>query len=321
MADLPANDLGQTGLKTPVLGFGGAPIARHAATLEAQQGRAAAEDAAHKTIRHALAQGIRLFDTAPLYGSGRSEQLVGAALAGVPRGDYLLSTKVGRVLTEGSSQVGFDFSRDGVLRSLEGSLARLQTDCIDILHIHDPDDHMEQAIQETLPTLAELRRQGVIRAVSAGMNQWQALDRFGEHGGFDCFLLAGRYTLLEQGALGFLDRCRQRGIGVLLGGVFNSGILATGAVPGALYQYREASPEIRKRTAAIEAICRRYGVSLPAAALQFAQAHPAVASLVVGAVSPMEVSANLAALKESIPGDLWGELKQDRLLDEAAPVP
>ena len=307
--------LGKSGIAVPVYGLGCAPVGG----LPRE-----AEEQALNTIRYALAQGANLFDTAPLYGQGRSEELVGKALAGVPREQYLISTKVGRVLEEdagGKRSIRFDFSRDGVMRSLESSFKRLNIDYVDMLHIHDPDNHQEEAIAEAYPTLDELRRQGVTRAIGAGMNQWQALMRFAQEADFDLFLLAGRYTLLEQTALEFLELCRSKGIGIFLGGVFNSGILAQGAVPGATYQYRQAPPEIVEQTRQIEAVCARHGVTLSAAALQFAQAHPATSSLVIGAQKAAEIEANLTALIAPIPPAFWQELRSRNMVDANAPLP
>lgn len=305
--------LGKSGITVPIMGFGSSPVAGLYHHVD--------DDSALETIRFALDQGIFLFDTAPLYSAGRAETLIGRALEGTPRDRYLLSTKVGRVLDPERGTLTFDFSRDGVLRSLEGSLQRLKTDRVDILHIHDPDDHLEQALAEAFPTLAELRSQGVVRAIGAGMNQWQALERFANAADFDCFLLAGRYTLLEQNSLRFLDLCREKGIGLFLGGVFNSGILATGAVPGARHNYQVANQDILARVAAIEAVCERHQVPLNAAALQFAKANPAVSSLVVGAASQEEVRANLKALATPIPAEFWADLREQGMLDPAAPLP
>lgn len=309
---VPTTVLGKSGITVPTLGFGSAPVAGLYQKID--------DEAAVEVIRAALAQGITLFDTAPLYGAGRAETLVGRALAGVPRERYLISTKVGRVLNaEGGT--GFDYSRDGVLCSLEGSLQRLQTDRVDILHIHDPDNHQAEALAQALPALVELREQGVIRAVGAGMNQWQALAQFARGGGFDCFLLAGRYTLLEQGSLDFLDLCHAQGIGILLGGVFNTGILATGAVADAKHNYRAASPEVLQRTAALEADCAAHGVALNAAAMHFAKAHPAVATLVIGMASVDEVRRNVAALHADIPPAFWADLRARGAVDPKAPLP
>lgn len=310
---IATSELGRSGIAVPVLGFGSAPIAGLYQTTH--------DETLPDVIRFAFDQGIRLFDTAPLYGAGLAETMIGRALQGVPREQYLISTKVGRVLDPAQGTMGFDYSRDGVMRSLEGSLQRLHTDRVDILHIHDPDNHLDEALDQALPALADMRDQGVIRAIGAGMNQWQALARFARHGGFDCFLLAGRYTLLEQGSLGFLDLCGDKGIGVLLGGVFNSGILATGAIDGARHNYREPHPDILKRTAKLEANCAHHGVRLHAAAMQFARAHPAVSSLVIGMRTQDEVRQNIDALHAVIPSALWADLRARNAIDPAAPEP
>ncbi len=303
--------LGRTGVPVTRMGFGSVFIGR--TDVPAAQAVA--------TVRHALARGITLLDTAPQYGNGLSEERFREALAGVERDRYVLATKVGkRIASDGS--LYFDYSRDGALRSIEESLKRLQTDRIDIVYIHDPDDHEREALDEIFPALAELRAQGVIRAIGAGMNQWELLARFARQADFDCFLLAGRYTLLEQKALDeFLPLCAERQIGVFLGGVFNSGILATGARPGAWYQYQAASPEILERVGRIEALCARHGVPLPTAALQFPLAHPAVTSLVIGAKAPQEIDDNLAAFEHAIPTALWDDLREAGLIAAEAPVP
>ena len=313
-AGLPAlerRSLGKSGIDVPLMGFGSAPVAGLYKQVD--------EDAALETMRFAYEQGITLFDTAPLYSLGWAETLIGHALVGIPRDRYVISTKVGRVIQDGKAVV--DFSRDGILRSLDASLARLQTDRVEILHIHDPDHHIDLALAEGFPVLEELRRQGVIRAVGAGMNQWQALAQFAMESDFDCFLLAGRYTLLEQTSLDFLELCRSKRIGILLGGVYNTGILATGAVPGAKYQYRDAPPEIMERTRALETLGAQHGVALSAAALQFAAAHPAVSSLVIGAAAKSEIAANLAALAAPIPAAYWQDLRAGHLVEDAAPLP
>jgi D-threo-aldose 1-dehydrogenase len=308
----PKNELGNRGITVTRMGFGSAPIG-NSKNVSAEQAIA--------TIHYALEQGITLFDTAPLYGAGRAEELLGRALDGVPRSQFVLSTKVGRVLDENTRTLTFDYSRDGIMRSLEGSLKRLKLDQVDLLLIHDPDDYPEQALAEAYPTLDDLRRQGVIRAVGSGMNQWQVLTRFAKEANFDCFLLAGRYTLLEQTSLDFLELCRSKGIGILLGGVFNSGILAMGAVEGATYNYAPAPAAIMEKTAAIAAICARHGVALNAAAIQFAQAHPAISSLVIGAIHPDEIAANLAARQIQIPAALWDDLLEAGLIEADAPLP
>lgn len=308
----PKNELGNRGITVSRMGLGTAPIG-NSKDLPLSQ--------AIDTIHYALEQGITLFDTAPLYGAGHAEKVLGEALQGVPREKFVLSTKIGRDLNEKTGALPFDYSRDAIMRTLEGSLRRLKLDRVDFLLIHDPDEHVEKALETAYPTLDELRKQGVIRAVGSGMNQWQVLSRFAKEANFDVFLLAGRYTLLEQTSLEFLELCRSKGIGIMLGGVLNSGILAMGAVPGATYNYAPAPPAIMEKTAAIDAICKRHGVPLSTAAIQFAQAHPAVSSLVIGAISPKEVESNLNSRKAQIPAELWTDLRDAGLIDPKAPLP
>jgi D-threo-aldose 1-dehydrogenase len=309
---IPSVPLGRTSLAVTRIGIGTAPLGNLFASLPDEQ--------AHSTIQAAYAAGVRLIDTAPLYGAGLAERRVGAVLAMLPRDQIVLCTKVGR-LVQPDGRVTFNYSRDDVLRSLEASLQRLGLDRVDVLLIHDPDDHERQALDEAFPTLAELRAQGVIGAIGAGMNQWQMLERFARNADFDCFLLAGRYTLLEQTSLDFLELCRQRSIGVFLGGVFNSGILATGPVLGAKFQYADAPPEVMERARRLQELCARHGVPLATAALQFAMAHPAVTSLVLGAVTPAEIQSNIAASTAPVPAALWQELRAASLIHPEAPLP
>jgi D-threo-aldose 1-dehydrogenase len=304
--------IGRTSLCVSILGLGAAPLANLF--------REVPESQAVDTVRTALEAGVTLIDTAPRYGAGLSELRLGIALATVPRKAYTIATKVGWDIHPGERPTPA-FTRDGVLRGLEGSLERLKVDYVDIVHIHDPDRHYEKAIEEVYPTLHELRNQGVIKAVSAGMNQWEMLRRFLHAGEFDCFMLAGRYTLLEQGALQFLDECAQAGVGILAAGVFNSGILATGAIPTAKYSYRDAPAEIVEKTQQIEKICTSYDVPLAAAALQFPLGHPAVSALVIGFSSPDRVAKNLANLEMEIPAALWEELRESGLIAEECPLP
>jgi D-threo-aldose 1-dehydrogenase len=229
----------------------------------------------------------------------------------------------------------FDFSRDAVLRSIESSLERLGLSSIEMVAIHDPDEslflsaghdpyfrsHFKEAMEGAYPALAELRAQGVIKAVGVGMNQWQMLCDFAEAGDFDYFLLAGRYTLLDQDSMArLLPLCEAHAISLIIGGPYNSGILATGAIAGTTYDYRPASPEILARVRGIEAVCARHGVALQAAALQFPLHNPRVASIIPGARSIAEVEANLAFLHQPIPGDFWAELKAEGLIHAEAPV-
>jgi D-threo-aldose 1-dehydrogenase len=312
---LPIRKLGKTRLQVSGLGLGTAQLGNLYAEMSDAQ--------ATEIVQTALVGGITLLDTAPHYGNGLSERRLGLALAGVPRESYVLSTKVGRLIQSDGSSL-FDFSRDGVLRSLEASLERLRLDYVDILHIHDPDKYYEQALHDAFPALAELRRQGVIKAISAGMNQWQMLASFARHADFDCFMLAGRYTLLEQEALAeFLPLCEAKGISILAAGIYNSGILARGSTAGnkAKYNYRDAPTEILEKVERIEAICRRFGVELRQAAMQFPKGHPAIAALVVGADNAAELTENLRLYNTPVPHELWDALKAENLLTSAAQTP
>jgi D-threo-aldose 1-dehydrogenase len=270
-------------------------------------------------IECALGQGVNFFDTAPLYGAGVSELRLGLALRGVPRDSYILQTKVGR-LVQPDGSVSFDYSRDGVLRSIDESLTRLKLDRIDNLLIHDPDFNFGPAIYEAYPTLAELRTQGVVKMIGAGMNQFEMLHDFADCGDFDCFLLAGRYSLLQQHSLGFLDMCQQRGINVWLGGTYNSGILATGAVPNAKYMYVNAPKRILARVHKLEVICAEYNVPLRVVAAQFPLAHPAVTRVIFGALSAQEFTETVAGFTHPIPAALWARLKAEGLIQVAAPT-
>jgi D-threo-aldose 1-dehydrogenase len=317
--------LGSTDLWPTRLGLGLAPIAGLYAPVP--------DDQAIATIDRAWEHGVRLFDTAPYYGYGRSERLAGAALARRPRTESVLSTKVGRVIVTGEADPAdpwadpparltarFDFTAGGVRRSLADSHQRLGTS-VDIAHLHDPDDHWEQAAGEAHPALAELRAAGAVAAVSAGMNQPGMLTRFVRERTMDCVLVAGRYTLLDQSAgEQLLPECARRGVGVLVGGVFNSGLLAD-PHPGATYDYAPASAGLLARARAIGAVCRRYGVPLRAAALQFPFAHPAVTSVLVGARSPGEVDEAVAALRQPVPGRLWQALRDEGVLAPHVPTP
>ena len=220
----PLNELGNRGITVSRMGFGSAPMSNSEKVTTEQ---------AVATVHAALEQGITLFDTAPLYGAGRAEELLGLALEGVPRSEFVVSTKVGRLLDDNTRKLSFDYSREGVLRSLEGSLKRLKLDHVDLLLIHDPDNHPEEALEEAYPTLDDLRSQGVIRAVGSGMNQWQVLTRFAKEANFDCFLLAGRYTLLEQTSLEVFGLWPKKGNGQPVGWVKKHGYLAVGPVAGA----------------------------------------------------------------------------------------
>jgi D-threo-aldose 1-dehydrogenase len=329
--------LGRSGLAVSTLGFGGAPLGDLYFPLDEAQ--------AIDTVEAAIAGGVTLIDTSPLYGAGLSEHRIGAALRRAGRKDIVLSTKVGRVTEpfagrgDGSGYHGglphglaFDYSYDGALRSLEQSALRLGVDRIDIVLIHDVDvwTHGEDAIEARFSeamngayrALERLRSTGAVRAIGVGVNEAEMCERFAHAGDFDAMLLAGRYSLLEQPALAsFMPLALEKGIGLMLGGVFNSGILATGAVPGAKYNYSPAAPEIRARVAALEAVCAKHAVPLKRAALHFPLGHQAVASLVMGAVSPAEVEDQIAELATPVPAALWAELKAQGLLGPDVPVP
>ncbi|QFU93108.1 aldo/keto reductase [Amycolatopsis sp. YIM 10] len=288
------------------------------------------DSAAAATVERAWGEGVRYFDTAPHYGLGLSERRLGSALSGLPRHEFVVSTKVGRLLVPDPAGVGrrddqgfdvpaayrrvWDFSRDGVLRSLEASLSRLGLDRVDIVYVHDPDAHFAAALDEALPALAELRDQGVIGAVGVGMNQVEMPAEFVRRADVDVVLVAGRYTLLDQPALDeLLPLCRDRGVAVVAAGVFNGGILATPS-PGRMYDYAEAPPERVATAERIAAICARHGVELPQAAIALPAGHPAVASVLLGAQSPAQVSANLARARRPVPAALWAELTEAGLL-------
>lgn len=324
--------LGRTRLEVTRVGLGTAALGGLYAAVD--------EERAVETVRRAQDEGLRLFDTAPLYGHGLAERRVGLALRGVPRDEFVLATKVGRLLRADappdSSQLSggferwpaapavnpvFDFSYDGVLRSVEESLGRLGLDHVDVLHIHDPDEHGEEALEGAYRALDRLRAEGAITAVGAGMNQAELLVRFARAADFDCFLVAGRYTLLDQAALReLLPLCLERGIAVILGGVYNSGILADPR-SGATFDYAPAPQELVERAQRLELVCRRHDAPLKAAALQFPLAHPAVTSLLVGARSPTELDEDLALLQMPLAPGLWDDLRRERLLPEEAPTP
>ncbi|HVX99411.1 MAG TPA: aldo/keto reductase [Pseudorhodoplanes sp.] len=336
MSALPSRALGRTGLNVSVLGFGGAPLGESHARYP--------EDQAIGAITTALALGITMFDTSPLYGHGMSEHRFGTALRQVPRDSFVLSTKVGRWtdprIAEGKpGSVGgfkhkafFDYSYDGAMKSFEQSLLRLGLNSVDLLFIHDVDvwthgkDMIEQRFREAMDgayrALARLREEKVIRGIGIGVNEADMCERFARAGDFDVMMLAGRYTLLEQGALDiFLPTAVEKKIAILIAGAFNSGILATGPRPNALYNYKPAPEDILERVRRIEAVCKRHGVELPRAAMQFPLAHPAVASVVLGAVHPDEVRRNIDQLARPVPSALWAELKAQGLLAAHAPTP
>jgi len=322
------------------LGFGAAPLGNLYRPLT--------EKDARTTLDAAWSAGCRYYDTAPLYGLGLSETRLNGFLRAKPRDSYLISTKIGRILElcapEERSRQGaffetpsrrerFDYSYDGVMRSLEFSLERLGLDRIDIVYAHDVDvfTHGTQAasdqrIRELMEggykALVKLREAGAIQAIGAGVNEWEVAEKLARAGDFDMFLLAGRYTLLEQQALeSFLPYCVQNDIGVAIGGPYNSGILATGPRRGAFYNYAPASAEVLDRVARIQAVCKAHGVRLAEAALRFPLGHPAIVSVIPGGQKASEVRRNAEMIGAKIPPALWRDLKAAGLMRADAPTP
>jgi D-threo-aldose 1-dehydrogenase len=318
--------LGRTSLEVTRFGLGTAPLAGLFEAVEEAQ--------ALQVIEHAWDAGIRFFDTAPLYGHGLAEIRLGRFLRGKPRDEFVLCSKVGRLLRadappepgqafRGTPPVNpmFDFSYDGVMRSVEESLERLGLQRIDVLHIHDPDDYYEEALNGAYRALDRLRADGTIRAVGAGMNQAEMLTRFAHDGNFDCFMEAGRYTLLDQVALKeLLPVCLERGIAIIAAGVYNSGVLAD-PKPGAHYNYADAPALVIERAQRMRAVCERHGVPLKAAAVQFPMGHPAVTAVVVGCRSKSQLEETLRMFELDIPHELWDDLKADGLLGREVPTP
>lgn len=317
--------LGRTSVELTKLGFGGATIS---SVGEAQ---------ASATLEAAWEYGIRYFDTAPWYGRGLSELRVGRLLRERPRDEFVLSTKIGRILRAPASGAGpfevvFDYTADGIRRAFEDSLQRLGLVRIDLAIVHDLDFgyHAPQArwdamMGQLLSTgwraLDDLRRAGIIRGIGVGINPVGMVPRFLELFDVDFFLVAGRYTLLEQTALEELRACTERGVGIVIGAPFNSGLLATGPAPGARYDYGEPPAEKLEAAARLQVICQRHGVPLSAAALQFVLAHPAVASVIPGPATPEQARANADAINHPIPVQLWSELKESGLVRSDAPAP
>ncbi|WP_349878152.1 aldo/keto reductase [Micromonospora sp. HUAS YX12] len=298
--------------------------------------RATTDEEFASAVDTAWAAGVRYYDTAPHYGLGLSERRLGAALRERPRAAYVVSTKVGRLLVPSPEDAhlrdsdGFDvpashrrvwdFSRDGVLRSIEASLDRTGLDRIDVVYLHDPDDHWEQAAHEAVPALVELRDQGVVGAIGAGMNQSAMLARFVRETDVDVLMCAGRYTLLEQGAADdLLPSAESRGVGVVIAGVYNSGLLSRERPPAdAVYNYQQAPAEVIERARRIAAVCEAYGVTLPQAALAFVRRHSAVVSTVVGVRDGAQVTETVRRFGTAVPEELWDALAAAGLL---APSP
>ena len=330
--------LGRTGLAVTVLGFGSAPLGDIYEVLD--------DRTAIETVETAAEAGVNLFDTAPLYGQGSAEHRIGTALRRRPRGSYVVSTKVGRLLTPAPNgrvktsrfvgglefDVTNDYSYDAAMRSHEQSLHRLGLPAVDVVLIHDadawthgPDEgpkRYREAMNGAYRALEKLRSEGVIKGIGLGLNDPSYMAKYLTDGDFDCCLMAGRYSLLEQPALAeVLPIAVKKNVGVMLGGVFNSGILATGPVVGARYNYMPAPPEILAKVEGIERVCLSHGVSLATAAMHFPLGHSAVSSLALGAVKPEEVRRNVAAMSSHVPAALWSDLKSERLLDASAPTP
>ena len=334
-ADGIGRALGRTGVRVTGLGFGGAGIGNLYREVD--------DDEASAALDVARDAGVRYLDTAPHYGLGLSERRIGAWLAGQHRDDYVISTKVGRrlvpngavadddrvdhagefVLPEATHQRVWDFSAAGVLQSLEQSLERLGTDQIDVALLHDPDDHWRPAVEEALPALVDLRDQGVVGAIGVGMNQSAMLTWFVQETDVDLVMVAGRYTLLDQGALtDLLPAAEARGVSVVAAGVFNSGLLATPRPdPGARYDYAAAPGEIVTRAERIAQVCERHGTDLPTAAVHFPLTHPSVASVVVGVQDADQMRANADRFAAGVPDGLWDDLVEDGLLDPAVRGP
>jgi D-threo-aldose 1-dehydrogenase len=317
------------GVAVTALSLGAAPIGNLYSAVSDEQARA--------TVDAAWEAGVRSFDTAPHYGLGLSERRLGEALRGRPRGAYTVSTKVGRVLEPvahaGGDDLGhgfavpathrrrWDFTAGGVLRSLEESLERLGLDRVDIVHLHDPDDHARQALEEAYPALERLRAEGTVGAIGVGMNQAELPARFVRETDIDVVLLAGRYTLLDQvGLAELLPLAQERGVRVIAAAVFNSGLLADPR-PGATYDYAAAPPELVERALRLKALCEAHGVPLRAAALRFPFGHPAVAGVLVGARSAAEARDAAAMLARPVPDALWAALRAEGLLPDGVPVP
>jgi D-threo-aldose 1-dehydrogenase len=322
--------LGRTILRVTRLGFGGVPLGGLYKDVS--------EDEAGATVRRTLELGVNYFDTAPIYGFGKSEIRLGRELASCDRNTFVVATKVGYKLVPDDGGLDpkvfhrfdnvpplrpiYDYSYDSIMRTFEGSLQRLNLSRVDVLNIHDPDSNWQEAIDIAYPAIHKLRSEGIVHAIGVGMNQAEMLARFARECDFDCLLLAGRYTLIDHTGLGeLLPVCAQKDISVIIGGPYNSGILATGARPGATYNYVAATPAVLEQVSAIEAVCTRHGVPLKAAALQFPLAHPAVAAIIPGARSAAEVEENFRLLTLAIPGDFWDELRYLSLIPAEAPTP
>jgi D-threo-aldose 1-dehydrogenase len=339
-ATLPKRRLERSGVEVTEIGYGSAPIGGSRYPVS--------EHDADSAMEAAWAAGMRYYDTSPFYGYGRGEMRIGRFLRSVDREQAILSTKVGRYMrpvrggdnTSNLRPFGlkfmpvFDYTYDGTMRSLEQSWVRLGLPRIDIAFIHDIDvwTHGDEEVTKRLFDIAmngayraldELRKSGEIKAIGAGVNQQEWSRRFVEAGEFDCMMLAGRYTLIdhEPEVLDYFEVCKKKGVGILLAGVFNSGILATGSIPTATFDYVPAEEKIHAKVRKIEAVCRKHNVPLAGAAVKFALAQPVIKSTVLGAIKGSEVASNMAALRHPIPAAFWSDLKSEGLLSAAVPVP
>ncbi|GBQ31094.1 aldo/keto reductase [Gluconacetobacter azotocaptans] len=328
---------GRCGFDVTAFAFGTAPIGNFLREMD--------EQVAADMIARAWSAGVRFYDTAPMYGHGLAELRLGQALRWKKRDEFVVASKVGRVLHAGRrsevefapwcnaapNHMTFDYSYDGTMRSFEDSLQRLALEYLDIVLIHDIDRFthgdaqpvmFENAMDGAWRALERLRSEGLVKAIGVGVNEWEVCHEALKRRDFDCFLLAGRYTLLEQDALDeFLPLCEERDTAVIVGGGFNSGILATGAVAGAKYNYSPAPEEILQKVARIDQVCRKHDVPLPAAALQFVVAHPAIPAFCAGTRTAQQLEQNLDWFSLPIPAAFWQELKARGLLRESAPTP
>jgi D-threo-aldose 1-dehydrogenase len=327
----------RSGLTFTALGYGGAPIGNFNGVFS--------DADAQDMVTQAWDQGIRYFDTAPGYGNGLSEHRLGHALRRRDRNELVLSTKVGRVLTPTLDApstngqyldippfvAGYDYSYDGVMRAVEQSMQRMLTDHFDALFIHDCDRYthgsaapelFHQAIVSAFPALESLREQQVVKAIGFGINETDLMIEAVKATDVDVCLLAGRYTLLEQEPLDELfPICEEQGVGIVLGGVYNSGVLATGPISGARFNYAPADANILAKAGQLQDVCRRHDVPLPAVALQFAYAHPVVVSACIGARNEKQQARNAELFESSVPGELWDDLRAANLIRPDAPTP
>ena len=339
MSSIPKRSL-RTGVELSTLGFGGAPLGELFDPVS--------ETEAQETLQAAWDAGIRYYDTAPFYGYGKSEHRLGHFLRQQERKDFILSSKVGRVLTatrdldsfDKGGWIGglpfdyrFDYSYDGIMRSWEDSLQRLGLSSIDVLLIHDLDSffhdseqrfsaHLNQLITSGWRALDELRSLGLIKAVGTGLNRMGALPRLIDAVDLDLSIVAMPYTLLDQEVLEEeFPLCEEHGVRIVIGAVFASGILVSGPTEGARYAYNTASPEILDKTRRIQEVCQRHDVPLPAAAMQFPLGHPLVSAIIPGAMEPSHIQTNAKWFQHEIPAEMWAELKTEGLLREDAPTP